>query len=68
MAPRSAAPGARLHLGVDAETGEIVAAELTANAVDDGAQVGPLLDQVAGPGMRLLNGPNGESRAKFARG
>jgi hypothetical protein len=39
---------------VEADTGEIVAAELTANAIDDGAQVGPLLDQVAGPGMRLL--------------
>src|SRR3954451_7621312 len=30
-------------------TGRIVASELTANDVDDGAQVGPLLDQVAGP-------------------
>jgi hypothetical protein len=39
----------KLHLGVDAETGEIVAAELTAHDVDDGAQVGPLLDQVVGP-------------------
>ena len=39
----------KLHLGVDAATGEIVAAELTTNEVDDGSQVAPLLDQVAGP-------------------
>ena len=39
----------KLHLGVDADTGEIVAAELTSNDVDDGSQVGPLLDQVARP-------------------
>jgi hypothetical protein len=36
----------KLHLGVDADTGEIVAAELTSNDVDDGSRVGPLLDQV----------------------
>jgi len=36
----------KLHLGVDADTGEITAAELTTNDVDDGSQVGPLLDQV----------------------
>jgi hypothetical protein len=39
----------KLHLGVDADTGEITAAELTTNDVDDGSQVGPLLGQVAGP-------------------
>ena len=38
----------KLHLGVDAGTGEITAAELTTNDVDDGSQVGPLLDQVEG--------------------
>jgi DDE family transposase len=38
-----------LHLGVDADTGRIVAAELTGAEVDDGSQVGPLLDQVTGP-------------------
>src|SRR5881398_2144619 len=38
-----------LHLGVDADTGQIVAAALTTNDVDDGSQAGPLLDQVAGP-------------------
>jgi Transposase DDE domain len=40
----------KLHLGVDADTGEIMAARLTANDDDDGAQVGPLLDQVARAG------------------
>jgi hypothetical protein len=38
-----------LHLGVDADTGQIVAATLTTPDVDDGSQAGPLLDQVAGP-------------------
>src|SRR5215217_6941401 len=39
----------KMHIGVDADTGRIVAAELTTNDIDDGSQVGPLLDQVAGP-------------------
>jgi hypothetical protein len=39
----------KLHLGVDADTGEIVAAALTSNDVDDGSQVGPLLDQIGCP-------------------
>ena len=38
----------KLHIGLDADTGQIVAAALTAKEVDDGAAVGPLLDQVAG--------------------
>ena len=38
-----------LHLGVDANTGRIVAATLTAKEVDDASQAGPLLDQAAGP-------------------
>jgi len=37
-----------LHLGVDAETGRIVASALTRKDVDDASQAGPLLDQVAG--------------------
>ena len=36
----------KLHIGVDAGTGQIVAATLTTKEVDDGAEVGPLLDQV----------------------
>src|SRR3954464_1397454 len=39
----------KLHLGRDAGTGQIVAATLTTRDVDDGSQVGPLLDQVDGP-------------------
>jgi hypothetical protein len=39
----------KLHIGVDADTGRIVAAELTAQDVDDASQVGPWLDQVADP-------------------
>ena len=39
----------KLHLGVDADTGQVVAAVLTDRDADDGAQVGPLLDQADGP-------------------
>ena len=38
-----------LHIGTDTDTGEIVAATLTGSDVCDASQVGPLLDQVAGP-------------------
>jgi hypothetical protein len=38
----------KLHLGVDAETGQIVAAALTSKEVDDAIQIGPMLDQVTG--------------------
>jgi len=43
----------KLHLGLDAETGRIVAASLTAKEVDDGAEVGALLDQVDGAVARF---------------
>jgi len=39
----------KLHLGLDSETGQIVAATLTTKKVDDGAQIGALLDQVSAP-------------------
>ena len=39
----------KLHIGIDAETGQILASELTTSDVDDGSQVEPLLDQIAGP-------------------
>src|SRR4051812_24645334 len=39
----------KLHIGVDAGTGQIMASALTTKDVDDGAQVSPLLDQIAGP-------------------
>jgi hypothetical protein len=51
----------KLHLGVDADTGEITAAELTSNDVDDGSQVGPLLDQVEGA-MASLTGDGAYDR------
>jgi hypothetical protein len=38
----------KLHIGLDADTGQIVASALTDRDVDDASQVGPLLDQVAG--------------------
>ena len=34
----------KLHIGLDAGSGQIVAASLTAKEVDDASQVGPLLD------------------------
>jgi hypothetical protein len=39
----------KLHLGVDADTGRIVAATLTDRDEDDASQVAPLLDQVEDP-------------------
>jgi hypothetical protein len=39
----------KLHIGVDADTGQILASELTSHDVDDGSQVEPLLDQIPGP-------------------
>jgi hypothetical protein len=39
----------KLHIGVDAGTGQIMASALTAKEVDDGAQVGPLLEQITDP-------------------
>ena len=39
----------KLHLGVDAKTGMIVASTLTSKEVDDAAELGPLLDQVEEP-------------------
>jgi hypothetical protein len=39
----------KLHIGVDAETGQILATELTTSDVDDGSQIEPLLDQITDP-------------------
>ena len=39
----------KLHIGVDADTGQILAAELTNCDVDDGSQVEPLLGQITDP-------------------
>src|SRR4029077_2049072 len=47
--------------GVDADTGEIIAAELSSKDVDDGSQVGPLLEQIAGP-VALFTGDGAYDR------
>jgi len=46
----------KMHLGVDARTGRIVAATLTDRDEDDASQVGPLLDQVADPVASTADG------------
>lgn len=44
----------RLHLAIDPESGDILAAELTTTADGDASQVGPLLDQIAGQVRAVL--------------
>jgi hypothetical protein len=44
----------KLHIGVDAHTGQILASELTTSDVDDGAQVEPLLDRITGSLASLI--------------
>jgi IS5 family transposase len=39
----------KLHIGVDADSGEIIAVEVTKKDIDDGAVVDALLDQIADP-------------------
>ncbi len=39
----------KLHIAVDADTGQIAAAALTTSDVDDASQIGALLNQVDGP-------------------
>src|SRR3978361_1292615 len=39
----------KLHIGMDANTGDIVAATLTTNDIDDASQIDSLLGQVEGP-------------------
>ena len=39
----------KLHLAVDAHSGEILASELTSSEEGDAALVGPLLERIAGP-------------------
>jgi hypothetical protein len=52
----------KLHIGMDAETGQILATELTTHDVDDGSQVGSLLDQITGP-LASLTGDGAYDRA-----
>jgi hypothetical protein len=51
----------KLHIGMDANTGRIVAATLTDRAVDDASQVAPLLDQIPGP-VASFTGDGGYDR------
>jgi hypothetical protein len=44
----------KLHIGVDAETGQILASELTSSDIDDGSQIEPLLDQIPTPLASLI--------------
>ena len=46
----------KLHIGMDADTGQIVASVLTHHDGDDGAQVGPILDQVTGTVGSVMGG------------
>ena len=48
MATASVAPGAKLHLGVDESTGEILAAVVSTNNVSDDEAFGDLLDGIEG--------------------
>src|SRR5690242_14859983 len=57
----------KLHLGVDADTGQIVAAALTTPDVDDGAQIGPVLDQVAGPVVSFTGDGAYDQEGVYAR-
>jgi Transposase DDE domain len=44
----------KLHIGVNAETGEILASELTTSDVDDGSPIESLLDQITVPLASLV--------------
>ena len=47
----------KLHIGIDADSGEIVASDLTAKDVDDASQVEPLLKQLnAAPASFMADG------------
>jgi hypothetical protein len=42
-------PWRKRHIGVNAETGEILASQRMPHEGDDGSQVGPLPDQITAP-------------------
>ncbi|WP_158933318.1 transposase [Acidisphaera sp. S103] len=48
MAQKTRRARRKLHLGIDAETGQIVASVLTSKEIDDGVAVSPSLDQLSG--------------------
>ena len=58
----------KLHIGLDADTGQIVAATLTNKERDDGAEVGPLLDQVAASVASFTADGAYDQEGRFCRG
>jgi len=57
MESRSDASGGKLYIGIDADSGEIVAFDLTDKDVDDASHVEPLLDQLAdAPALFVTDG------------
>ncbi|WP_206664672.1 transposase [Dankookia rubra] len=46
----------QLHIGMDSETGQIVAAALTTNDVDDGSRIGPPLENAKAPVASFTGG------------
>jgi hypothetical protein len=56
----------KLHIGVNAESGQIAAASLTAKEVDDGAEVGPLLDQITGVVASFVGDGGYDQQSVFA--
>jgi hypothetical protein len=52
----------KLHIGVDADTGQILASELTTSDVDDGSQVEALLNQITSP-LALFTGDGAYDQA-----
>ncbi len=57
----------KLHIGLDAGSGQIVSASLTSKEVDDGAEVGPLLDQITGA-VALFTGDGGYDQDRVYAG
>jgi len=57
----------KLHIGLDTGSGQIVAASLTAKEVDDGTEVGPLLDQITGM-VALFTGDGGYDQDRVYAG
>ena len=58
----------KLHLGVDAETGQITATVLTDNTEADASQVEPLLEETEGGGNEGGGNEGGELQAVYADG
>jgi hypothetical protein len=56
----------KLHIGMDANTGEIVAAAVTTNNANDAAQIRPLLDQADGP-VALFTGDGAYDKGSVDR-